>query len=192
LPFASWIVTTGCLAKATPDTVLADGCVVKATLLAMKYEISTLPLAPAPPVRLPFGPLVRLPDPPPPCALPGLPSAVKSGSLTCAPPAPPPFAASPPPPPRILFPVRPLKPFAPLNTVEPREFVADPPRPPAGVPPDVLPLPPFPPSAKKEDSNPAIVVFPPLLPFAAKTPEPPVPTCTVSVAPGVTLRVANA
>jgi hypothetical protein len=35
LPLASCIVTTGCVAKATPDAVLADGCVVKATLLAV-------------------------------------------------------------------------------------------------------------------------------------------------------------
>ena len=34
LPPASWTVTTGCVAKATPATVLADGCVVNASFAA--------------------------------------------------------------------------------------------------------------------------------------------------------------
>jgi hypothetical protein len=35
LPNVSWIVTTGCLAKVTPATVLAEGCVVMMSLVGV-------------------------------------------------------------------------------------------------------------------------------------------------------------
>ena len=38
-PCASWIVTTGCCANAVPAAVLADGCVVTATLVAVPAVI---------------------------------------------------------------------------------------------------------------------------------------------------------
>ena len=41
-PNASWIVTTGCCANATPSTVLAEGCVVTASLFAAANVIVSL------------------------------------------------------------------------------------------------------------------------------------------------------